>query len=131
MVESRNASARIRSASGRSGAPLPRAPRLVRPVSPRVPVDETQDLRPVPAAAPAEPRQQNPSPARRQAPPRSEAERVLLGVLLLCLGLTLGAFLAAEAVTRVDALFAAVVLLSGLALLAAMELSRRGVPPGD
>lgn len=75
------------------------------------------------------------APAAQRTPrttPRSEAERVLLAVLLLSLGLTLGAFLTADAVSRLDALFAAVILLSGLALLVLMELSRTGgAPPGS
>ncbi|HSF43028.1 MAG TPA: hypothetical protein VLT87_24720 [Thermoanaerobaculia bacterium] len=58
--------------------------------------------------------------------PRSQAEKALFLVLLLSLGLNLAAFLIArERLTRADFLFAAVILVSGVALLVFTEISRR------
>ena len=65
-------------------------------------------------------------PVAEPRPPRSQAEKALFLVLLLSLALNLAAFLSArERLTRVDFLFAAVILVSGVALLVFTEISRR------
>jgi hypothetical protein len=77
-------------------------------------------------AAPLEPER----PVAEPKAPRSQAEKALFLVILLSLALNLAAFLSArERLTRADFLFAAVVLVSGVALLIFTELSRRGGRP--
>lgn len=81
-----------------------------------------------PRAVPAPPRSEGPLPEAppRRAPERSRAEKVLLLVLLLGFGLNLGAFLLEDGgLTRLDLVFAGVILLSGLALLGLAEIYRR------
>lgn len=74
----------------------------------------------------AEPAPDRPEPKT----PRSQAEKALFLVLLLSLALNLAAFLSArERLTRADFLFAAVILVSGAALLIFTEISRRGGRP--
>lgn len=58
-------------------------------------------------------------------PPRSQAEKALFVVLLLSLCLNLAAFLVFGGLTRTDVLFAAVILVSGTALLVLAEINRR------
>lgn len=81
-----------------------------------------------PRAVPAPPRSEEPLPEAppRQAPERSRAEKVLPLVLLLGFGLNLGAFLLKGGdLTRLDRVFAGVILFSGLALLGLAEIYRR------
>jgi hypothetical protein len=109
----------------------------------RLPLDETENLRPPGAAAVETPR---PAAAERSAPnapnapkktrrresppPRSPAERLVLAVLLFGLGLNLAALLTDSRLTRSDLLLGGTVLLAGVVLLGLMELCRRtGAPP--
>jgi hypothetical protein len=81
-----------------------------------------------PRAVPAPPRSEEPLPEAppRRAPERSQAEKVLPLVLLLGFGLNLAAFLLEGGdLTRLDLVFAGVILLSGLALLGLTEIYRR------
>jgi len=125
-------------------------PRLARYAAPlRLPLDETQDLRPpVTAAEPVglrqiqevEPEDRDLAPAKqpragrgrraRTAPPpsRTPGEWALLTVLLLGLGLNAAVLLLNAALTRADVLLGATVLLAGVVLLALMEICRRGTP---
>jgi hypothetical protein len=144
MAESRMIPAHPVSPPRRSGARPPLRPtRPVRPnPSPRLPLEETQSLGPLPEwqetptlparEAPARPGRveaAEPAPDRpgvEMKSPRSQAEKALFLVLLLSLGLNLAAFLSArERLTRADFLFAAVILVSGVALLVFTEISRR------
>lgn len=134
MAESRLIPARPDSPPRRSGArpPLP-APRPVRPLPPpRPPLEETQSLGPPPG--PREAREDTgwEPDDRASAPrePRSRAEKALLAVLLLGLGMNLAAFLVSRGrLTPADLLFGAVTLLSGAALLIFTEINRRGGRP--
>ena len=146
MAESRMIPAHPVSPPRRSGAKPPLRPaRPVRPnPQPRLPLEETQSLGPLPEwqETPTLPPREAPAPPRltrenavEPAPdrpgvelkaPRSQAEKALFLVLLLSLGLNLAAFLIArERLTRADFLFAAVILVSGVALLVFTEISRR------
>lgn len=150
MAESRRISAHPTSLPRRSGARPPLRP--VRPVRPQttspLSLEETQSLEalPEPWEDPTLPARETPAPVKPAAeeaappepdrpvaepkPPRSQAEKALFLVLLLSLGLNLAAFLfARERLTRTDFLFAAVILLSGAALLIFTEISRRGGRP--
>ena len=69
------------------------------------------------------------SSPRRELPPRSPAERVILAVLLCGLGLNLIALLTGSRLSRSDLLLGATVLFAGLVLLILIELCRRGSPP--
>jgi hypothetical protein len=128
--------------------PLPKLPHPVRYAAPlRLPLDETQDLRPpVTAAEPVslrqvqelEPEDRDLAPAKeppagrgrraRTAPLRSRTPRewALLTVLLLGLGLNAAVLLLNSGLTRADVLLGATVLLAGVVLLALMEVCRRG-----
>jgi fatty acid desaturase len=109
---------------------LPHPPRHSPP--PRLPVEETVDLRPpVREEEPAPPVQ-----ARRAEPPqpilepgrptpRSRADRAVLAVLWLGLVLTALVLLRNAALARADVLLGATVLLAGFALLGLMEYYRR------
>jgi hypothetical protein len=66
---------------------------------------------------------------RRQVPPRSPAEWVILAVLLLGLGLNVVALLTGSRLSRSDLLLGATVLFAGLVLLILIELCRRSAPP--
>jgi hypothetical protein len=66
---------------------------------------------------------------RRQLPPRSPAERVILAVLLGGLGLNVAALLTGSRLSRSDLLLGATVLFAGLVLLILIELCRRSAPP--
>ena len=108
-------------------APKPRPrhpPRYDPPVRPGL--DETHDLHP-PSASPrparpvaaattpaAESRAATPSP-RRQLPPRSPAEWVILAVLTFGLGLNVVALLTTSRLSRSDLLLGAAVLFAGCA----------------
>ena len=70
-----------------------------------------------------------PIPPRRQLPPRSPAEWVILAVLLFGLGLNVVALLAGSRLSRSDLLLGATVLFAGLVLLLLIELCRRSAPP--
>jgi hypothetical protein len=81
------------------------------------------------AAAPAaEALTAAPSP-RRQLPPRSPAEWVILAVLTFGLGLNVAALLTTSRLSRSDLLLGATVLFAGLVLLILIELCRRSAPP--
>jgi hypothetical protein len=117
-------------------APKPRPRHPVRYNPPlRLPLDETQNLRPPGVAAvepprPAASESPAPKPRRESPPPRSLAERLVLAVLLFGLGLNLTALLTDSRLTRSDLLLGGTVLLAGVVLLGLMELCRRtGVPP--
>jgi len=91
---------------------------------------EEREERPRPAKrAVAEPRAT--SEVRRELPPRSRAERVVLAVLLCGLGLNVAALLTNSQLTRSDLLLGATVLLAGVVLLALMELCRPRAPPTE
>jgi hypothetical protein len=104
-------------------------------------LDETHDLRP-PSAPPrpakptvaatttpaAEALPAAPSP-RRQLPPRSPAEWVILAVLAFGLGLNVVALLTASRLSRSDLLLGATVLFAGVVLLILIEVCRRSAPP--
>lgn len=147
MAESRRIPAHRLPPPRHSGARPPLRP--ARParldLQTRLPVEETESLGALPEwrDAPTLPPQETPEPAwpagveaaspepdpRPVEPkaPRSQAEKTLFLVLLLSLGLNLAAFLSArERLTRADFLFAAVILVSGIALLIFTEISRRG-----
>ena len=147
MAESRRIPAHRLPPPRRSGARPPLRP--ARParldLQPRLPVEETQSLGPLPdwKEMPTLPPQETPEPVRPEVvaaaspepdyrpveprAPRSQAEKALFLVILLSLGLNLAAFLSArERLTRADFLFAAVILVSGIALLIFTEISRRG-----
>jgi hypothetical protein len=126
-------------------APKPRPRHPLRYHPPLRPgLDETHDLRPPKADRPPRPanhataaaqsaakvrrRPAAPSP-RRELPPRSPAERVILAVLLSGLGLNLVALLTSSRLSRSDLLLGATVLFAGLVLLILIELCRRGSPP--
>lgn len=147
MAESRRISAHPTSPPRPSGARPPLRPRPVRshPAS-WLPLEETQSLGALPERQepPTLPVREDPPPvlpvdveADEAAPdrpepkaPRSQAEKALFLVLLLSLTLNLTAFLSArERLTRADFLFAAVILVSGAALLIFTEISRRGGRP--
>jgi hypothetical protein len=68
-------------------------------------------------------------PPRRQLPPRSPAEWVILAVLTFGLGLNAVALLTASHLSRSDLLLGATVLFAGLVLLVLIELCRRSAPP--
>lgn len=148
MAESRRVPASPFRPPQRSGARPPLRP--VRPHPPhRSSPDEPQSLEavpewqetptlpapepPAPAGSASDTERTRPEPDRPVAepkPPRSQAEKALFLVLLLSLGLNLAAFLSARGkLTRADFLFAAVILVSGVALLIFTEISRRGGRP--
>lgn len=123
----------------RRPVPKPRPRHPTRQAAPlRLPLDETQDLRPstpaLPAstASPPEPRQtaeERPAARDRHAPaPRKPGERIPLAILLLGLGLNAGVLLFDAALTRADVLLGSTVLLAGGVLLALLEICRRGGP---
>jgi hypothetical protein len=66
---------------------------------------------------------------RRQIPPRSPAEWVILAVLLFGLGLNLVALLTGSRLSRSDLLLGGTVFFAGLVLLILIELCRRSTPP--
>lgn len=117
--------------SARPRPPRHPAPRVsLRAKSLPVPLEDQADATFVegPRAVPAPPRNEEPLPEAppRRAPERSRAEKVLPLVLLLGFGLNLGAFLLEGGdLTRLDRIFAGVILLSGLALLGLTEIYRR------
>jgi hypothetical protein len=119
----------------RRPAPKPR-PRHPAPYNPRLrlPLDDMENLRP-PSAAPVEPPQPEPAtakPRQESPPPRSPAERLILGVLLFGLGLNLAALVTNTRLSRSDLLLGGTVLLAGVVLLGLMELCRRnGAPPAE
>ena len=135
---------RIASSSARP-APKPRLrhPPRHSPVPVRLGLDETHDLRPprtAPQPGPAKPAAVATPPSapeirpaallpRRQLPPRSPAEWVILAVLLFGLGLNVVALLAGSRLSRSDLLLGATVLFAGLVLLILIELCRRSAPP--
>jgi len=135
MAETR----RLSSASPSSPRPrvrprLPHPPRDNMPV--RIQADDTPDLQspgwetelPRPAgAAPEEKTVAAPvKPVRRAVPPpRSRRERAALGTLLLGLALNALALLRSARLSPSDLLLGGTVLLSGLTLLALMEIYRR------
>lgn len=147
MAESRRIPTHPTSPPRRSGASPPLRPRPVRPhPTSQLPLEETQSLGALPEwrGLPPLPAREAPAPARpvdveaapqepdrpEPRPPRTQAEKALFLVLLLSLGLNLAAFLSArERLTRADVLFAAVILISGAALLIFTEISRRGGRP--
>lgn len=124
-------------------APKPRLrhpPRLSPPLRPGL--DDRHDLRPprqapppqppkiaVPSTAPAAEVHPGALVPRHQLPPRSLAEWVILGVLLLGLGLNLAALLTSSRLSRSDLLLGATVLFAGLVLLILIEVCRRSAPP--
>ena len=128
--------------------PVPKPPHLAHYAAPlRLPLDETQDLRPSVAepvglrqVQEVEPEDRELAPAKeppagrgrraRTAPPpsRTPGEWALLTVLLLGLGLNAAVLLLNTALTRADVLLGATVLLAGVVLLALMEICRRGTP---
>src|SRR5436305_630579 len=122
--------------------PRPRHPSRYNPPL-RPTLEETHDLRPpgaeereersrpVQPARPARRAVAAPAPARRQPPPRSPAEWVVLAVLLCGLGLNVAALLANPRLTRSDLLLGATVFFAGVVLLALMELCRRSAPPTE
>ena len=134
---------RIASSSPRP-APKPRLrhPPRQSPMPARSGSDETHDLnppRPAPrpepaksAAVAAPPSVPEIRPAalvpRRQAPPRSPAEWVILLVLLCGLGLNVVALATGSRLSRSDLLLGATVLFAGLVLLILIELCRRNAP---
>lgn len=116
---------------------------------PRLPLDETHDLRPPVTAETVSLRQvqevktddedafgpaKEPRAGRRRRartapqPSRTPGEWALLTVLLLGLGLNAAVLLLNAALTRADVLLGATVLLAGVVLLALMEICRRGTP---
>jgi hypothetical protein len=131
MAESRRIYAHPLPPLRRPGARPPLQP--VRP--PRIPLGETPSLaaRPLPSAPPEALKapERAPDPPSGLKPPRSQAEKVLLGVLLLSLGLNLAAFLVFGGLTRTDGLFATVILASGAALLVLAEINRRSSRSSD
>ena len=107
----------------------------------RLPLDETQDLRPPEPAVPGpaaeaeavrETPQERPVAKRRErrAPPspRTSAEQALMTVLMLGLGLTAAVLLLDSTLTRADVLLGSTVLLAGAVLLTFLEICRRGGP---
>lgn len=111
--------------------PRPRHPSRYNPPL-RPTLEETHDLRPPQDAVEPARRAVAASPeARRELPPRSPAERVVLAVLLCGLGLNVAALLTNSRLTRSDLLLGGTVLLAGLVLLALMEVCRRGAPPTE
>lgn len=107
-------------------APKPRPPRYAAPL--RLPLDETQDLRP-PAPPAVEPEAVQEKPQERRAPsPRTPAEQALLTVLVLGLALNAVLLLIDSTLTRADVLLGSTVLLSGVVLLTLLEVCRRGGP---
>lgn len=139
MAETRRASSASPSPARRG--PRPRLPHPPRHETPRrVPADDTKDLlppapepglpRPVVSApaAPAVPVDRTPAkrPSRRAVPPpRSQTERVALGVLLLGLALNALALLRGAKLSPSDLLLGGTVLLAGVTLLVLMEVYRR------
>jgi len=140
---------RITSSSPRP-APKPRLrhPPRQSPMPMRSGLEEAHDLNPprpaprpgpakpvaVAAAAPApeiRPASLLPGRLRRQVPPRSPAEWVILAVLLCGLGLNVLALLTGSRLSRSDLLLGATVLFAGLVLLILIELCRRSSPLGD
>jgi hypothetical protein len=127
----------------RRSAPRPRLPHPTshpisceRPL--RLPLDETQNLRPpvweeeTLPPLPADPAEPRPATAPRiarpiasAAPPRTRTERAILAVLVLGLALNALALLRNSALSRADVLLGATVLLAGTALLVLMEVYRR------
>ena len=105
----------------------------------RLPLDETQDLKP-PAPPAREPKavQEKPQEAAQERPawvrerrapsPRTPAEQALMTVLVLGLGLNAAVLLFDSALTRADVLLGSTVLLAGVALLTFLEICRRGGP---
>jgi hypothetical protein len=130
--------------------PVPKLPHPARHAAPlRLPLDETQDLRPPVTVAevslrqvqevktddgdPFGPAKELPAGRGRRAhaarmPSRKPAEWALLTVLLLGLGLNAAVLLQNDALTRADVLLGTTVLLAGVVLLALMEVCRRGRP---
>lgn len=111
----------------------------------RLPLDETQDLRPPEPVVPEpvvkteavwekpvmEAVQERPVVKRRErrAPsPRTPAEQALMTVLVLGLGLTATVLLLDSTLTRADVLLGSTVLLAGAILLTFLEICRRGAP---
>ena len=134
--------ARLRSAR-RPRLPHP-PPRYSAPV--RIPLDNAESAKPpVHLETPPSPRgceepaqlppaeEPRVEAARRsaepQVSPRTRAERKLMIVLLLGLGLTAVVLMVNPALTRSDFALGVTVLLAGFALLALMELCRRTCPP--
>lgn len=127
------ADSRLVSAPPRPPRPAPRAhPLVLGSVDDPTLVEGPRTVAPpplseVPRRAPVE----ETAPARPQGPPhrksqRSRAEKILFLVLLLGLGLNLGAFLIeGGSLSRLDLLLAGVILLSGGALLGLTEICRR------
>jgi hypothetical protein len=120
--------------------PRPRHPSRYNPPLWPAP-DETHDLRPPGATPkPTKPAMAETTPAaaelrpatsslRRQLPPRSPAEWVILAVLTCGLGLNVVALLTTSRLSRSDLLLGATVLFAGLVLLILIELCRRESPP--
>jgi hypothetical protein len=128
-----------------------RRPRLPHPpprykASPLIPVDATESLGPrvqheaLLATSPREEAAQalpveEPHVERDRRdtaprfPPRTRAERILMVVLLLGLGLTAIVLATNPALTRSDFLLGGTVLIAGSALLGLMEICRRTCPP--
>ena len=123
--------------------PKPRPPHPSRYAAPlRLPLDETQDLRPpgwvidhLPAP-PIEPESLDrpaEAPGGRRArrttaprpPSRSPGEWVLMAVVLLGLALNVSSLLTGAALSSSDRLLGSAVFLVGLALLVLMEICRR------
>lgn len=102
----------------------------------RLPLDETQDLRPPEPIAPepvikAEAVQERPVVRRRERrnpSPRTPAEQALMAVLVLGLSLTAAVLLLDSTLTRADVLLGSTVLLAGAVLLTFLEICRRGGP---
>jgi hypothetical protein len=106
-------------------APKPRHPPYAVPL--RLPLDQTQDLRP--PAPTVEPEAVQEEPQERHAlSPRTPAEQALLTVLVLGLALNAVLLLIDSTLTRADILLGSTVLLSGVVLLTLLEICRRGGP---
>jgi hypothetical protein len=136
MAETRRAPSASPSPARRAPRPrLPHPPGYATP--PRVPADDTQDLRP-PAPEPGLPRpvvsapedrtpHEPPKPPAHRAvpPPRSRTERIAQGVLLLGLALNALALLRGARLSPSDLLLGGTVFLAGVTLLLLMEAYRR------
>lgn len=89
-------------------------------------LDETHDLRPRGTSPPEAPEPRRNAELRASAPPLTQTERTLRGVLRIGLAVT-AAVLATRgtALTLADILLGSTVLVAGLTLLVVMELCRR------
>jgi hypothetical protein len=145
MAEIQQVSSPSLAPARRQGNPRPRLPHPPRYNAPlRLPLDETQDLRPPlreeEASRPVAPQpaegwerepaveerpggRARPAPAPR-FPPRTRTEWLLMATLLLGLTLNAAVLLMHPRLTSADILLGATVLVAGIVLLVLMELCR-------